>query len=500
MPRLTLDVVQQADGVTEPLTITAVQQRFTRIVACNRAALAAGVRPGMSVNAALVLVPRLHCRPRDEAAMEQALERLALLAGGYTPRVSLRPPDGVLLEVSGSLHLHGGVGPLCRQLSERVVALGHEVVVATAPTPEAACLLARSGGGRVARVDHLRRALAKCSVMLLELDGRARQLARETGLLSLGQLFDIPRAELRQRFGPAAAGQIDRALGAAPDPRPLFNAPQNYRARLDLPEPVTDSEALLFTARRMLRELSVFLEMRGQGVRHLEFCFYPVSRSQVSHKLAMELLRPSRCAEHWLRLLKVRLEDLNLPDPVETLALRSDRPVPLKGVSGDLFEAGNSAGVDWAALVERLRSRLGRQAVCGLSLAADHRPERAWHAVPPDAPWARAEGAAGASGAGDSAPTGQGTAPLWEPQPANDAVGPDAAGQRPLWLLRQPQALLVGLPGDWKLRGPERIESGWWDGVDVVRDYYLATTDMGERLWVFQNRRDRQWFLHGFFA
>ena len=49
--------------------------------------------------------------------------------------------------------------------------------------------------------------------------------------------------------------------------------------------------------------------------------------------------------------------------------------------------------------------------------------------------------------------------------------------------------------------GPERIESGWWDGHDVRRDYYVARTQAGVRLWVFRERTpERRWFLHGIFG
>jgi hypothetical protein len=39
--------------------------------------------------------------------------------------------------------------------------------------------------------------------------------------------------------------------------------------------------------------------------------------------------------------------------------------------------------------------------------------------------------------------------------------------------------------------GPERIESGWWDGGDVVRDYYVVGTRAGVRLWIYRERRTR---------
>jgi len=48
--------------------------------------------------------------------------------------------------------------------------------------------------------------------------------------------------------------------------------------------------------------------------------------------------------------------------------------------------------------------------------------------------------------------------------------------------------------------GPERIESGWWDGNDVGRDYFVAAGPGGERLWVFRDRADHRWYLHGRFG
>ena len=57
--------------------------------------------------------------------------------------------------------------------------------------------------------------------------------------------------------------------------------------------------------------------------------------------------------------------------------------------------------------------------------------------------------------------------------------------RRPLWLLPAPQPLdeRRGRPlhrGALELvAGPERIESGWWDGADVPRDYYVARDARG---------------------
>jgi protein ImuB len=57
----------------------------------------------------------------------------------------------------------------------------------------------------------------------------------------------------------------------------------------------------------------------------------------------------------------------------------------------------------------------------------------------------------------------------------------------------------------WVLRdGPERIESGWWDGADIRRDYFVADTHEGATAWIYRDHRygveDGEWFLHGLFA
>ena len=49
--------------------------------------------------------------------------------------------------------------------------------------------------------------------------------------------------------------------------------------------------------------------------------------------------------------------------------------------------------------------------------------------------------------------------------------------------------------------GPERIESGWWRGRSVRRDYWRVETVSGQRFWLFrQLGGDGQWFLHGEYA
>src|SRR5215472_8440623 len=75
----------------------------------------------------------------------ETLQRLATRVQRFTPRVSLVPPDGLLLEVKGSLHLFAGVTGLRRELMEECLSLRVRPVLAFAPTPLAALTAARAG-------------------------------------------------------------------------------------------------------------------------------------------------------------------------------------------------------------------------------------------------------------------------------------------------------------------------------------------------------------------
>jgi protein ImuB len=209
---------------------------------------------------------------------------------------------------------------------------------------------------------------------------------------------------------------------------------------------------------------------------------------------------PSRTPSHLTLVLRERLARLDLPAPVAGVALASESVAPLAGHNLGLLP-GDVAQAPEVPLVDRLRARLGEDAVRRVAPAADHRPERAVRVVPADDPPQAKRPASRACGA--ATPT---KAASRERAAASgtDAALPDAP--RPLWLLSAPQplgGLLEAQP--WVLReGPERIESGWWDGADVRRDYYVAESPAGELAWIFRDHRrgtdDGEWFLHGLFA
>jgi protein ImuB len=468
LPQLPVELLTRGSLSPEPLAV--VEGR--RLVACDPRACARGVRPGMTPSAALALVPHLDVHVRDPAAETEALLGLAGWAAQFTPSVAIEFHDALLLEVSGSLRLFGGLAPILKRLRAGAEAMGFTARLAAAPTPRAACWLARAG--REVTVESpalLREALATLPMRLAARDRGTFEALAAIGTDTIGDLLALPRGGFARRFGQALLDDLDRALGLVADPRACFVPPPTFHARLELPAEVTQTEALLFAARRLLVQLEGFLAARSGGVQRLVLrLFHAETRAT---EVPIGLVAPARDAAHFTTLVRERFATVVLPDPVRALSLAAEDVVPLAGENLSLFHDGLGKPGDWSKLVERLRARLGAAAVQGLAAADDHRPEHASRAAEPG---------------------------------AQLALGLHEA-PRPFWLLAEPQPLeeIASIPhrdGPLALvAGPERIESGWWDGADVGRDYFIAATAERTLVWVYRERRmPGGWFLHGLFA
>jgi protein ImuB len=460
-PALSVEIFFRGSAVPEPLAVTEKQGGRTRVAACNAAALAWGVRPGMPVSAAQALASGLVVRIRDPAAEHESLSGLAAWAGRFTPAVSLQTTHGLLLEIGSCLRLHRGLDALLRQVLAGLEEMGYQSTHACAPTAQGAWLLARAGTGMVVReLAELEQAIAALPLKLLDQPAEILEGLEKIGVHTLGDCLRLPRAGVVRRFGRGLLDELDRALGKFPEARAFFVPPPAFASRLVLAAPVHEAEALLFAARRLLPELEGWLGLRQAGVQELELvCCHEDAADTV---LRLGFVQPARAAPRMLLLLSETLARTRLPAPVHAIVLHASRILPLAASNTDLFQAHAQEG-DGDLLLERLRIRLGKEAVHGIAPVADHRPERAWRHC----------------------------------EAGIDSASPGNP-HRPLWLLPRP---LACRDGRLVLKaGPERIESGWWDGMEVARDYYVAQDQTGVRLWVYCERISGEWFVHGLFA
>jgi protein ImuB len=472
-PRLALEALSRGRTLPESERMPQAIADAGRVIACDPQAEAFGVRPGMGLAAAWAFAPQLSVWPYNQASERAALEGIAAWMCRFTPRVSLQPPHGVLAEIEGSLRLFRGVAALLERIRAGTDQMGFTATLAIAPTARGAWWFANTGRESLI----LDRAALEAALAALPVaaacDGpRALGLLRNIGITTIGELRSLPREGAARRFGQALLDGLEQALGKAPEPRDFFVPPPRFAAKLELPGEVTHAEGVLFAARRLLVQLEGLLTARRAGVRR--FLLMLLHREAPPDVLEIGLASPGRETERFVQLLRERLAVHTLVEPVEAIRIEAKDFVPLHGHTVDLFGGPQSEREGWARLVERLRARLGGGAVHGLGLHPEHRPERAWQLLAP----------------GEQPPPGGGS-----------------TGARPLWLVEPPRRLKEtrGVPHDGGplelLAGPERIESGWWDGGEIARDYFIARAPSAALLWVYRERGTAgAWYLHGVFA
>ena len=435
----------------------------------------------MGLAAARAIAPSLSVVARDPAREAAALEALACGCGRYTPRLALAPPAALLLEIGGCLRLFGGLDALLAAVRADIEAQGFRLQSAVAPTPQGALWLAQAGADAAPRcldAATLAAALDALPLAPLDLPAASKELLAGFGVRRLGQACRLPPAALAKRIGAESLLTCARAYGEVPDPRRDFVFPERFAQGLELPAPVDNAASLLFAARRLTTALAGWLAARQAGIQSCRLRLE--HRDGPATNLELRFAAITRDGMRFERVLRERLERLALVAPVESLHLEVAAVAALPGASAALFDSAGGGTAGMAALVERLRARLGEEPVHGLACVADHRPECATQAV------------------------AQGRAAAVEP-----------GGPRPFWLLPRPEPIAERDGRPWRngplrlLAGPERIESGWWDGGeaglknagDARRDYFVALTPDTRWVWVFLELAvPGGWFLHGWFG
>lgn len=463
LPQLAMDgVLRGREDADTPLVLLSGTPQRRLLQAVTPSARALGLRPGQTLTAAQSLNCAFASAEYDPADIERWRTFLAAWAYGFSSQVSLHYPRCLLLEVQSSLALFGPWPRFEARLREELTALGFRHRITLAHNPAAARMLANLHDGlAVTDEQALHQQLAAMPLDRIGLPVELVTALTRMGLRQVRQLQALPRDSLARRFPAELLSRLDTLLGMRPLALDYYRPPDVFDTRLELHFEAESTQALLFPLRRLTADLAAYLAGRDCGVQR--FVVHLEHREGDASLLPVGLLSAEREAAMLLELTRGRLEQLQLPSPVLAIRLvANDLPVFVPQHQA-LFDERPQQTLGWEQLRERLRARLGDDAVQGLSAHADHRPEKAWRTQTMS-----------------SAVTGQ-------------------CGARPSWLLPEPQALQGA--GLRVLSGPERIESGWWDGEDVRRDYYLIETRSGQRGWAFRAvGEDGPLQLHGWFA
>ncbi|MFM0416927.1 Y-family DNA polymerase [Paraburkholderia aromaticivorans] len=480
LPRLSLEVFRpnwspDAEGGLVVLD-------HERVIICDNAASDAGIRAGMRKGGVLTLAPDASIFDRDELREQHAVGEVATALMQFSPQVTLAAEQTVLVDVSASLRLFGGIRSILRAIRDAIGAFGYSFKTSVSPTGQGAWLLARYRGGNRLSVKSLRRQLGHLPALLVLDARRFSDWLDGLGCSTVADLMRLPRAGLKKRCGISLVDTLDRVVGESPELFEWVQTPPSFSARLELPDRVEHAEAVLFGARRLIVQLTGWLASKQFALTRFTLKLeHERGRAALPPSdIEIALAQPTWHEEHLTRLLKERLGRIELVATVIALQLEVNDVEAAVPPSDTLFPEPGGNAEDHNRLIELLVARLGPENVLRAAPIADHRPEIIANWVPVTS------NIKGCALPGD--------------QP------------RPSWLLETPVQLITrehrpfyGSPLRTVSPG-ERVEAGWWGGDLVTRDYFVAEADDHSCYWIYRERvgsrgeDDPRWFLHGIFG
>jgi protein ImuB len=443
----------------EPAAVCERSRSQRILIASNEAARDRGILAGLTAPQALLKEPNLRLIERAKSDEKRSLRALADWALQFSSTIHQDLERWLLwIEIGASLRYFDGLALIGGHIARGIAELGYEAELGIAPTLEAAALLTfKPGAGPVLNRAGLYADLASLPAQHLRLADDVKEHLTASGVTRVGAVLDLPRSGLARRFGPEVTRYLQRLLGEAPDVRPHHVGRTWYRRRYDFADPIHSLEALLFPLRRVLQEFEGFLRGHDVAVQRVEIALK--HRDSQPTAFTLHTSAPIRDAHRLFALLREKLEHIPWAEPVTEMFVEANEFQSPEIIQGDFFDESERRKAGWIALLDKLRARLGEDAVRMLGLKDDHRPEHAW-CIQHDS---------------------QNESP--------DEILTD----RPLWLLTpRPIARPPTVFGT-----PERIEAGWRTGEEALRDYYVCISEDGARWWLFRDLATQQWYLHG---
>ena len=456
----------------------------------------------MGIADARAMYPGVEVVEAEPQADRRLLESLADWCDRYTPLVALDGCDGLLLDITGCAHLFGGEKAMLSDVLARLFQQGFHARAGLASTPGTAWAAARFLSDGVVEPGAEDETLAPLPLSALRLDPVTRAGLESVGLRTAGAIMTAPRAPLARRFGRQLLVRLDQAIGRIEEPI----SPRLHVPPLSVERHLADAIALLedieILAFELATTLKADLERRGEGARALELALFRVDGAVC--RIVVGTSRPLREPVLVKRLFHEKLaafeDEIDAGYGFELVRLSVLAVAHFAAEQTDFAGHTLDNGETLALFADRIRARLGEQAVLKPVPVESHVPERAVVMKPfSDAPQKSDQGN------------------------ARMAVIQESGPERPIRLFRQPEPVEVaatevpeGPPLHFRWRrvmhrvarseGPERIAPEWWREDVPTRDYFKVEDAEGRRYWLYRqglyetSQQAPRWFMHGIFA
>ena len=490
-------------------------------------------------------------REYDLQADREAIEQLAWALEKFSPVVGLEQdfsrvdnrkkakvdpmfgPSSLLMDVTGLGHLFGGLQPLAKQLQTFCGQLGYLANVAIADTTGlawgAAHFYADDGNPLILPVDD-EEVMKSLPVLALRLSAESTGILLKLGIETIGQLLQIERVQLRARLGSDLLKRLDQMSGKIDEPIVACQRDAEFRAEEILDFPTSHRETIEVVVSRLVDRLCREMKTHQLGglqwvVRLVEQKIGASVRRPV--ELRLNLFQPTAETNHVMPLVAMQLEQALLPAKSSVGKRRTKRhrrvAIEVQRIAVEVVTCvrqvarqrrlfDETLGLNQealAALINRLSSRLGVANVVSPTLRKGAQPEWSYRLKPLVDPAAAKKHLQKVVAQRRQTPPpfshvlGRPLKLIQPPVPVEVTRQAPIAQKEEVFL--EPVSISVSSHVNrtvQKIRqswGPERIETGWWRGMMVRRDYWRVLTEKGQQFWVFYDLKTQQWFLHGEF-
>lgn len=475
--QLPLQALTRQQGSDKPSVAVLEKQRVIRV---DDTAADQGVKIGMGTATVRALADDICLLERDPAAEQRCLQQLCCWGYNISPSLYSYRQDSLLLEIGSCLVLHRGLDALLALVRADLSCRAWHYCLGIAATPKAAWLFSHDTQDSAAQTSvhstplSLKEQLAPLPLKLLEDFPRQVDALAKAGLWTFGDILCLPRQALARRCGKDFAHSLQQILGNAEDRQNEFSPPTTFLDDYWFGYEVKANQELEPAIQRLLQSLCQFLRSSQLQCQDIKWQLYGINRQQLC--IDVRCSQPQSDWQEWHRLTQLKIEQLQLQDSlgksVEGISLRCENLVAGNDQNQDLFNQARQRE-PLHSLLDRLQNRLGLQSVEKIACRDEHLPEFAGYSS--------------------------------NDQQAEPVAGSNRRGQRPFWLMPQPQALRENrhslyFNGKLKLlEGPERIEDNWWL-EPVSRDYFVARDPAGQQYWIYRDRLQNNWFIQGVFA
>ncbi len=471
-----------------PFVLASPQRRRMIITEVSALAKTKGLYAGMIVADAKITFPNVQVFDDKIELADKLLNKLAIWSVKYTPVAAIDLPNGLILDISGCTHLWGSEEAYLKDIISKLKGLGYHIRAAMADTIGTAWAVSRFGKEKaIIKHGEQREALMVLPPAALRIQSNIADQLQKLGFYQVKSFMKMQRSALRRRFGEHLLLRLDQALGNKDEIIKPVIPVEAYSERLPCLEPIQTATGIEIALQKLLEALCGRLQKESKGLRTATFKCYRVDDNIEQIKIRTN--HPSNSTKHLFKLFEIKIATIEPALGIELFIIEAMKTEDVQSSQQTFWTMNSSLECrEVAELLDNLENNFGNNIIHRYLPAERHLPE---HSIK--------------------------LATSLKEKPTTEWRTDKL---RPPHLFNNPQLIEVTAPipdyrpMNFRYNGKlhkvikadacERIESEWWLNKERHRDYYIVQTEEGKCYWLFRlghydDNRNPEWFVHGFF-